>query len=227
MKILTIGGTFNPVHIGHIRLAVEASEALGFDRIEWIPCFSPRHKKATGLLPYALRVELVRLATQGLPGCVVNDIESRLPTPSFTYRTLSALAAAEPCAERFFVVGQDKFCRLHLWYRGSDLVSLAHLLIVGTSGADPTAFHETFDRFWPDSRRTEPSPGLTAAYEFKAGRSALFLPLPHLEIRSSLVRERWLAGRDLRHLLPAGVLDELISHRGLVSEIWRQGLADA
>ncbi|KAA3628338.1 MAG: nicotinate-nicotinamide nucleotide adenylyltransferase [Proteobacteria bacterium] len=227
MRILTIGGTFNPIHIGHIRLAVEASEALGFDRIEWIPCFSPGHKKATDLLPYALRVELVRLATHDLYGSVVNDIESRLPTPSFTYQTLSALATAESCAERFFVVGQDEFCRLHLWYRGRYLVSLAHLLITGNSGAGPTAFHETLDRFWPDSRQTDPPPSLPAAYEFRSGRRALFLPLPYLEIRSSLVRKRWLAGRDLRHLLPTGVLDELISHRSLVSETWRQALASA
>ncbi len=227
MRILTIGGTFNPIHVGHIRLAVEASESLGFDRIEWIPCFSPRHKEATGLLPYALRVELVRLATHDLFGSVVNVIESRLPTPSFTYRTLSALAAAESCAERFFVVGQDEFCRLHRWYRGRDLVSIAHLLIAGRSGAGPTAFHETLHRFWPDSRQTKPQPGLPAAYEFRSGRRALFLPLPYLEIRSSLVRERWLAGRDLRHLLPAGVLDALISRRSLVSDAWRQALAGA
>lgn len=227
MRVLTIGGTFNPVHVGHIRLAVEASEVLGFDRIEWIPCFSPHHKETAGLLPYTFRVELVRIATQGLPGGVVNDIEGRLPTPSFTYRTLSALAAADPSAERFFVVGQDNFCRLHLWYRGHDLVSLAHMLIVGMSGADPTAFQKTLNRFWPDARRTEPPPGLSASYEFKSGRSALFLPLPRLEIRSSLIRERWLAGRDLRHLVSADVLDELIAHRDLVSETWRQDLADA
>lgn len=221
-RILTLGGTFNPVHAGHLRLAIEAAEALPFDSVEWIPCFAPRHKDGAALLPFALRLELLRLATGDLAGHAVNDIESRLPSPSFTYQTLAALAAAEPAAERYFVLGQSEFARLHLWYRGRDLVGLTHLLVAARGGPDPDAFHRVIGQFWPDSQAIEPPPGLTAGYRLGRGGRALLLPLPQMAISSSLVRERWLAGRDLRLLVPREVLDELARRRDLIIDCWKK-----
>lgn len=219
-RILTIGGTFNPVHTGHLRLAIEAIEGMGFDRIEWIPCFSPRHKSDCGLLPFALRLALLRAATDGLADSVVDDIESRLPSPSYTVQTLEALAARAPLDERHFLLGQGEFARLHKWHRGREVAALAHVVVAARSGGDGSDFHQSVAEAWPDSRPVDPPAGSPAAYELVPGRWAALLPLPQLDISASLVRQRWLAGRNLDLLLPAPVLGLLEEQRNLVMNVW-------
>lgn len=224
---LIIGGTFNPVHVGHLRLATEAREALGFDQAEWLPCYAPRHKETAGLLPFPLRLELLRAAIGETAGTRINDIESRLPVPSFTCQTLEALAAGEPDGERYFILGHDEFLRLHKWHRGREVIGLTHVVVAVRRDLDLDRFFAAVAAAWPGSRPVAAPQGALAACELVPGRRAVLIAPPRLEISSSLIRQRWLAGRTVDHLVPPAVIGLLAARRVEVEAAWTAAAAPA
>lgn len=219
-RTLIIGGTFNPVHVGHLRLATEAREALGFELIDWLPCYAPRHKEKAGLLPFPLRLELLRAAVGAAADTRINDIESRLPVPSFTCRTLEAMAAEEPDIERHFILGHDEFLRLHAWHRGREVIGLTHIVVAVRRDLDLGGFFDAVATAWPGCRPRPAPQGALAACELAPGRRAVLIAPPRLEISSSLVRERWLAGRNIDHLAPPAVIGLLAARRAEVAAAW-------
>lgn len=219
-RTLIFGGTFNPVHVGHLRAAVEVVETLGFDRVEWTPSYAPLHKAGDALLRFELRVELLRAALRGHAGFGVSEIEKNLPVPSVTVQTLEAMARHEPAVERHFLLGDREFLRLHKWRRGHDVVKLAHTVIACRTEFGLEAFAGSVAQAWPGCRRVDPPQGTLMAFELVPGRRAVLLPIPRIDISSSLVRQRWLEGRSLAHLLPAGVIELLELHRSEVEAAW-------
>ncbi|MCB2101247.1 MAG: nicotinate (nicotinamide) nucleotide adenylyltransferase [Rhodobacterales bacterium] len=219
-RTLVFGGTFNPVHLGHLRLIDEARRALEFDRVDWIPCHAPFHKDADGLLPFAFRLALVEAAVSGDSTATVNAIESRLPAPSFTFQTLEALAAESPATERHFVLGEKEFLRLHAWKRGRDVAALAHLVVATQPGFDRDRFARAVAVAWPDSAAVPPPSGAVAAFELMPGRRAVVVDLPRLDISSSRVRDRWRADQPLDGLVPPRVLVLLNARRAQVDRAW-------
>jgi nicotinate-nucleotide adenylyltransferase len=224
-RTLIFGGTFNPVHVGHLRAAVEVAETLGFDRVEWTPSYAPRHKAGDALLRFDLRVELLRAALRGHAQFGVNEIERTLPVPSVTVHTLEAMARKEPNVDRYFLLGDREFLRLHKWHRGGDVVKHSHIAIACRTKFDLEAFACAVADAWPECRRVDPPEGALMAFELMPGRRAVLLPLPRIDISSSLVRRRWLEGRSLAHLLPAGAIELLEAHRSEVTAVWNGSFA--
>lgn len=216
---LIFGGTFNPVHAGHMRVAVEAAEALGFDEVEFVPSYSPHHKEGAGLLPFDLRVDLLRAAVDGHAAFRVNDIERNLPIPSITIHTLEAISRAHT-DELHFLLGNREFMRLHKWVRGRDIAALCNLVIACRTEMELGAFEAAVTEAWPRAKRMEASGSVMAAFEIVAGRKAVLLELPRLEISSSLVRRRWLEGRDLAYIVPRSVIERLAVRHAEVKAIW-------
>lgn len=217
---LHFGGTFNPVHIGHLRLAIEAREACGFDRVVFLPCNRPFHKTG-GLASFATRVEMLRAAVKESDGLFVDDIEGRLPVPSFTIHTFEALTGAEPQAERHFMLGHEEFTRLHRWHRGGDLVALTHVVVAARLGFDAAAFSGLVAEAWPGSVPLDPEAGEIARHELLPGRHVRVIAPPRIDLSASLVRERWLAGRAIDHLVPAPVLGLMREARPEIDAAWR------
>lgn len=161
-RIGILGGTFNPVHNGHLRLAVEVGEALGLERVLLTPCALPPHKSGNGLLPFELRVALLREAVRGVPMLEVNTLEGELDGPSYTWVSLTewhrrrgaafrADESVEPGRRPFFMMGAESFAALDSWRRGLELPKLAHLLMVPRGGDELALFRESIRRFWPGS----------------------------------------------------------------------------
>lgn len=171
-RIGILGGTFNPVHNGHLRHAVEVGEALGLTRVMLTPCASPPHKSMSELLPFELRVAFLREAVRGLPMLEVSTLEGDLEGPSYTWASLSewhrrhSAPVAEtdgpngvragdmlPEAEArpFFMMGAESFAALATWRRGLEMPKLAHLVMVPRGGEDRALFHTSIRRFWPDT----------------------------------------------------------------------------
>ena len=223
--ILHFGGTFNPVHIGHLRLAIEAREACGFDRVVFLPCNQPFHKTG-GLASFATRVELLRAAVKDSDGLSVDDLEGRLPVPSFTIRTFEALAEREPRAERHFMLGHEEFVRLHRWHRGRDLVALTHVVVAARLGFDAAAFCDLVAEAWPGSVSLDPERGEIVRHEILPGRHVRVISPPRIDLSASLVRDRWLAGRNVDHLVPAAVLRLMREAQQEIDAAWR-GAAQA
>ncbi len=217
-----LGGTFNPVHNGHVRHAVEVAEALGLDRVVLMPCGTPPHKESAGLLPFSLRVELLRAAVRGISFLGVETLEGELEGPSYTWRTLVEWGRRHPGEPLpYFMMGAESFAALDTWKHGLELPKFAHLVMVPRNGDDGSVFHESIRSFWPGS--------LSPAMDVPLGRETVslagggectFLPVPRLDISSTFIRARWRAGRSLAGLLPEAELDVLVAHAEEVSVCW-------
>lgn len=222
-RVGILGGTFNPVHIGHIRHALEVGEALGLDRVLLMPAAVPPHKAAAGLLPFALRVEMARAAAEdtgeGGVRLGVSTLEGELDGPSYTFVSLTLWRERHPGVTPFFLMGVEDFTQLHTWRRGLDLPGLARLVVVSRAGEERELFRAVLARHWPGA---VPDAAASVRGEecarLPGGGICCFVPVPRLDISSSLVRDRWLAGRDIRGLVPDAVL-RIMEAR--VEEIWR------
>lgn len=128
-----LGGTFDPVHYGHLRLAEEAREALKLPELRWIPAGQPPHRTAPRTAA-GHRLEMVRRAVAGNPAFTVDDAETRAPGPSFTVTTLERLRAALPDRPLVLLMGADAFLGLATWHRWRELLDLAHLGVATRPG---------------------------------------------------------------------------------------------
>ena len=133
------GGTFDPVHDGHLRLAEEARNQLQLAAVRWIPAGQPAHRPLPQTTP-AQRLDMVRLAIAGHPGFQLDDTEARTDQPSYTVHTLqrlrSELGATQPLV---LLLGADAFLSLTTWHRWRELFTLAHLVAVQRPGSEVDA----------------------------------------------------------------------------------------
>jgi nicotinate-nucleotide adenylyltransferase len=205
-----LGGTFDPVHTAHLRLADEAMHQLDLDGVLWIPAGQPRHRAA----PRAdaeHRLAMVRLAIAGHPEYRIDDTEIRSDAPSYTVPTLERLrrelGAEQPLV---LLMGADAFLGLATWHRWQELFRLAHIGVASRPTFDlaaeamPAALAEEFHR----RHRREHTTLATAP----AGSIATF-PLSAGTVSSTEVRARLEQGAAVDELLPAPVLDYIRRHR--------------
>ena len=129
-KIGLFGGTFDPVHLGHIHLATLARDALALDEVRFIPCRISPHKSGTTPTPPEDRAEMLRLALDGIPWAVTDDFEIRQPGPSFSWQTAEAMAAAFPGARLFWIMGGDQWDALPSWRHPDRLARLVEFIVL-------------------------------------------------------------------------------------------------
>jgi len=134
-KIGLFGGTFDPVHLGHVHLADVARRAVGLDEVRFIPCQISPHK--TGTLPAspADRLEMLRLATEDLPWAVVDDIELTSTEPNFSYRTAERMHARFPEDRLFWIMGGDQWAALPTWKHPEILAELVEFIVLARNDA--------------------------------------------------------------------------------------------
>jgi nicotinate-nucleotide adenylyltransferase len=207
-RVLAIlGGTFDPIHYGHLRLAADVREAVGLDEVRLIPAGSPPHR-----LPPAAsaehRLAMTQLGCAEFPGLVVDAREVRRKGPSYTVLTLESLRAEALERPLALIVGGDAFAGLEQWWQWWRLFELAHLLVVERPGAafDPHALPAALQRQWErrltsDARRLD---RLLAGAILRVEVTPQ--PISASAIRAALARGA--AGRDaVCGLLPAAVLE--------------------
>lgn len=200
MRLGLFGGTFDPVHVGHLAIAEAARSHLGLDRVVFIPAGQPPHKDPADVSAAADRLAMVRAAIADNPGFAVSDLEIRRPGRSFAVDTLAAFASAEPEAERHWLLGSDSVTELHTWHDPARLFDLT--TFVGL--ARPGWSREDVDR-WLAEQPPDRRPRL------------LFVEVPLLDISSSALRRRIARGESVRYLVPDGVR-QYIAARGLYRE---------
>jgi nicotinate-nucleotide adenylyltransferase len=194
------GGTFDPVHFGHLRLATELREAFGLERIVFLPAGQPWQKGGETFAGGDDRIRMLQLATAGEPAFSVDDREVRRPGPTYTVDTLAEFRReAGPAAPIVFLCGADAFAGVETWHRWPSLLDLAHFAVATRAGeaaglALPAALLP---------RRTENPRDLTAA---PAGRIMSFAMTP-LAISSTALRGLARSAASLRYLTPDPVVD--------------------
>lgn len=183
MRFGIFGGTFNPIHIGHLLLAETARETLQLDRVVFIPTGQPPHKKSKELLPGATRFELVQLAIRDQPAFVASDIELQRDGPSYSIETVHILKEQLPEAKLFLLIGEDMLSVR--WLAWEELTKLCTIVVARRPSATPT----------------------------RRARHIKWLPMPQVAIASSDIRARLKAGRSIRYLVPTAVARYLEQHK--------------
>ena len=210
-RIGVLGGTFDPIHNGHLRLAQEALEQCGLALVRFIPSGTPPHRNA----PHATaahRLEMTRLAIADNPAFTLDLRESRRSDPCYTVDTLSGLRAElGPQLPLCLLMGGDAFLQLDTWHEWLQLFDLAHIVVMQRNGrplgnailSAGEALREEYQA------RLAPSP--RALHESPAG-TVLVIDMPTLEISATDVRNRRSQGKSLRYLVPDAVADYIQSH---------------
>lgn len=196
-----LGGTFDPIHYGHLRIALEVKEALGLAQVRFIPCRQPPHRDAPGATPQQ-RLQLLRLAAADMPGFAVDTRELERDGPSYMVDTLASLRSELGDTPLCLILGRDAFLGLPGWRRWRELLDYAHLAVVQRPGpslpsAGELAVLEETHRREPGQLRAAPSGGIC------------FLPVSQLDISATRIRELLRSGRDPRFLLPDAVLESI------------------
>jgi nicotinate-nucleotide adenylyltransferase len=190
-KIALYGGSFNPIHHGHLIIARSVAEAFELDRVILLPSHTPPHKPGHRLAPASCRADMVKLAITGEPLFEFSDHDLTCAGPSYTVKTVDHFRNALPAGtELFWIIGADSLAELHTWYRVSDLVASCRIVTALRPGSETDDVPElrklidgpTVDQILADVART-----------------------PRIDISATDIRHRVATGRSIRYLVPDAV----------------------
>jgi nicotinate-nucleotide adenylyltransferase len=180
-----LGGSFDPIHHGHLIVGRVAAESLGLDELRFVPAREQPFKRGRHAAPAADRAAMLELAVAGAAGFAVERTELERAGPSYTVDTLAALRAREPSASLTLLLGADAAAELDLWHRARELPELARIVVFARPGT-------------PIPR----SPLIAASVE-----------VPAIEISATEIRRRVRAGRSIRYWVPEAVAEYIARHR--------------
>ena len=201
------GGTFDPVHFGHLRIALELAQHLELRELRFLPCGRPPHRGAPAAAARD-RLNMLRLAVTGQNGFTIDERELRRSGPSYMVDSLQSLREEQGARPLCLLLGSDAFQALDTWHRWEHLIELAHLVVAhrpGVAGAPSTAVASLLERCRVDEVR---------ALRRRPAGAILMVPVTQLDISGTRIRELVRAGLSPRYLLPEPVLEY----------IWREGL---
>ncbi len=192
MRLGVLGGTFDPMHNGHVAVAEAAVECTNLDEVVFVPTGNPPHRPPAEASP-TQRLEMCRLATNDDPRFTVSDIEVTREGPSYTLDTLWALRGANPHAELFLVLGWDAASQLRSWHRPDEVLAIAPIVVVSRPGRNAPAE--------ADIR----SAGLDPA-------RIVLCPRPTPSVSGSEIRRAIAAGKSVADMVPPAVERYIAAH---------------
>lgn len=194
--VLLFGGSFDPIHNGHLAVATSVANQLSIPRILLIPCASPPHKPAHLLSPATHRLEMCRLAATLDPRVSVSDWEARQPGPNYTLLTIRHFQNELPGARLHWLIGMDSLNELHTWYKIGDLADACTLVTAGRPG-----FHPDLDR-------------LASVVSERALRDICdhILETPLIDVSSTNIRARVRCGQCIGEFVPPPVAEYIRKH---------------
>jgi nicotinate-nucleotide adenylyltransferase len=205
MRTGVFGGTFDPVHLGHLILAEQCREQARLDRVVFVPTARPPHKQGHTVTPFGHRVEMLALALAGNPAFALDELEKDRPGPSYTVDTLEELHRRDPQDELLLLIGSDCLPDLVHWRNPTRIGELASLLVMARSGwsvADLEQLHAEL-HLPPELRLLQ------------------LVNAPLIDLSSTDLRRRAAEGRSLRYLVPRAVECYIETHH-----LYRPGASD-
>jgi nicotinate-nucleotide adenylyltransferase len=200
-RIGILGGTFDPIHFGHLQLAEIALKMCDLHRVLFIPAATPPHKNTRTITDFKHRVNMIKMALAGQTSFRLSILEASLPAPSYTIDTLTVLLRKSTKNEEFFfIMGEDAFLEIDSWKAHERLLSLTNFIVSGRSGYSPEyfqSFAQSLGYFSKGQTWSDPS----------GKREIIFLPTATDNISSSVVREKIRRGITLQGLIPREVID--------------------
>ncbi|MDA3869608.1 MAG: nicotinate-nucleotide adenylyltransferase [Gammaproteobacteria bacterium] len=197
-----LGGTFDPVHFGHLRTALDVMQALDLEQVRFLPNSVPPHREQPWL-DVTTRKQLLEIAVQDMPGFELDCRELDREGKSYMVDTLTSLRADFPGHHLCLILGMDAFAGLHQWHQWQRILEFCHIVVIARPGFDwPTAPElQALER-----HRTDDAGELKRA---EAGR-ILLQSVTQLDISASNIRKQLQAGQDIRYLLPEAVRLKLL-----------------
>ena len=199
-RIGLFGGTFNPVHVGHLRCAEEIREQFALTRIVFVPAFLPPHKKQPTVAPYH-RCEMTRLAIAGNPFFELSDIELQREGSSYSYDTIAHFRRQEaPGSALFFIIGSDAFREVHTWCKYPDFFEHCGFIVMNRAGVPAPSPFNLPGRAAREFVRLDEN-----TYAHRSGVRICFGRVSALDISSTDIRTRAACGRTISYLVTESV----------------------
>jgi len=206
-RIGILGGTFDPIHCGHLDAARAADSALGFDRLLIIPAHVPPHRPQPIASAFH-RFAMVALSVAGTPTWEASDLELREPSRSYTWATLERLHKTYEPRELFFIIGADAFSDIESWKRYPEILDAAHFAVVSRPGWPVAALPVTLPALAPRMIR----PGDTRAID-QEGTWQFLIDLPTADVAATAIRKRLASGETVAGMVPPAVAQHIHQHR--------------
>ncbi len=208
MAIGVFGGTFNPVHMGHLRVAEEIREDFRLEKVYFVPCHVPPHKEAGCACPAAERLSMLRAATKGNTFFKVSDLEIKRGGISYTIDTLKKFESR--FGEIYFIIGVDAFRQIDTWYHYEELFCHANFIVM----TRPASHAADIPGMVPEIVRRKLTVLQDDICRHESGKQICLHPVTKIDISSTKVRELLTGDRSIRYLVPPGV-EKIIIERGL------------
>lgn len=196
------GGTFNPVHFGHLRAALEVKESLGLTQIRLIPSAQPPHRDQPGVSAES-RLQMLELAVAGQPDFTIDNRELLRAGRSYMVDTLQSLRSDFPERSLLLIIGMDAFAKLESWYRWQQLFDFAHIIVM----TRPNYQMPSLTAFLAARHNQQ-----TADLTMKKSGNLYFLPVTALDISATAIRTIFARQRNPKYLLPDAVIDYINQH---------------
>ena len=199
MRVGIFGGTFDPIHLGHLILVEQCRDQAKLDQVLFIPAALPPHKQQQALTPFGQRVEMLSLAISGHAAFRIDELEKERTGPSYTVDTLAHLQAQRPGDELYFILGSDSLQDLPMWYQPRRVLELATLIVMVRAD-------------WPPFSESQLKEALKLSGDFALRHQVVEAPLITLSSRD--IRRRIAEGRSVRYMIPRAV-EAYIHEKGL------------
>ncbi len=217
MRVGLFGGTFNPIHQGHLSIAKEIKDNFGLDEIIFIPSAVPPHKAPTGVADISDRYEMTSLAVTGYNGFSVSDVEVRRAGPSFTIDTVSHFRSIlSPHTDLYFIAGIDAFLEIHTWQSYADLLEQMPFIVMARPGIWNKESAGPWDllKDYLDSRISEGYTVSSGCYTHEEKKPIFIFDTTLIDISSTEIRKYIKEGRPVASMIPEKV-ETFIKTKGL------------
>ncbi|MGD1075004.1 MAG: nicotinate-nucleotide adenylyltransferase [Thermodesulfovibrionales bacterium] len=216
-KIGILGGTFNPVHYGHLRAAEEVREKLLFEKVLFIPSCKPP-LKSDDLAPAEERYEMTRLSIEANPFFEISDIECKKQGKSYTVETLAALNELYPDKSLYLIMGIDSFLDIPSWRRPERVMDLAHFVVISRPGFSFSSIASMIPTSIVILSEMDGARREVYKTKLKNGREVVLLNVTPMPISATTVRRIVRQGKSIKYLLPDKIESYIISH-----SLYREG----
>ncbi|MGC9324603.1 MAG: nicotinate-nucleotide adenylyltransferase [Desulfomonilia bacterium] len=206
MRLGLFGGTFNPLHIGHLRVAEEVREKARLDTVIFIPSYIPPHKELDFHVPGQTRLEIIRRSIRTNPFFEVSSFEVDRDEPSYSVRTIEHFRS-KTMTTPYFIIGQDAFNEISSWYEAHRLFSLTHFIVMSRPGEEKLPLEQVLGR---ESSLYHPTDD---GFINTHGNELLFIDVTPYALSSSLIRTFFTQGKSIRYLVPEEAYEYIMTER--------------